>query len=806
MQTNLSDFLCSGRGRLRMAGLLAATAVLLAWIVLGAAPKLAAQVPPAPSNLAAVAVSASEIDLTWMNNLPLGNEIRVFRSTDGMSFSQVNTLPRTATTYNDTGLIGSVTYFYQVRAHNAAGDSDPSNTGSDATWPLLQLDDVCPGQITVAWRSAGVDDHYSIQRSTTGNPDDFTEIATVPAPGNRYTDSGLSDGTYFYRIQAFRTASSPLSNRVRTTLGGSGSAIDHSDGFADHGDLTNNGNATFVGNFLQLTDAVGGQVGSAFYSQPPTPQVDISNFSTSFTFRLHDPQTPDAWADGMAFVIHNDLRGPDALGPAGGGLGYGPDQNTGGDCRAGNSIRNSVAIKLDIWNNVGEGTNSTGIFTDGRSPTLRCPGLGAEFPDNSVDMEGTPIQLRDNHPKQVDLSYDGNTLTETITDLVTLGKFTATYTVDIPSLVGGSTAYVGFTGATGGVWAVHEVQTWTFGGTPSLFPRSPKGLRVTNVTPSDTGSDVKTAWKCNNPRVMPQGFRIERSDNGGDYTLINTVDASQLSYTDQGVAEGSYCYRVRAFNDQGDSSPSNVYCLSLPVPALVDHSAGFASHDDLKGNASPVPTRVIFTQNLARLTTGGFGQAGSVFSTGRVDITSFTNTFTFQICVTTPSCATSPPGEGITFTIQGNAPTALGSSGAGSLGYSGLNNSVAVKFDLFNNQGETDNSTGLFTDGHSPTLPSPGSGDVNVPIDKTVLDFKSQDPFTVSMTYDASTLTLNVTITDAVTGNAASQSYTVDIPSAVGSNLAYVGFTGSTSNVTARQDAQTWTFQSGFPAPGFSTE
>ena len=794
-RVKMSEIFSSFTSVLRMARLLAALAVVLGGTLLGA-PQLVAQVPPAPSDLTATAVSNSEIDLQWVNNLPLGSEIRVFRSTDGTSFSQVNTLPRTATTYNDTGLIGSVTYFYQVRAHNASGDSDPSNTGNDATWPLLRLDDICPGQITVAWRSAGVDDHYSIQRSTTGNPDDFTEIATVPAPRNSYTDGGLADGTYFYRIQAFRTASSPLSNRVRTTLGGAGAAIDHSDGFADNGDLTNNGNATFVGNFLRLTDAVGGQVGSAFFSQPPTPQVDISNFSTSFTFRLHDPQTPDAWADGMTFVIHNDLRGPNALGPAGGGLGYGPDTNTGGDCRAGISIRNSVAIKLDIWDNVGEGTNSTGIFTDGRSPTLRCPGLGAEFPDNSVNLQGTPIQLRDDHPKQVDLTYDGNTLTETITDLVTMGTFTTSYTVDIPSLVGSNTAYVGFTGATGGVWAVHEVQTWTFGGTPSLFPRPPKALRVTNIN----ASDVTTAWKCNNPRIMPQGFKIERSDNGGDFTLINTVDVSQLSYTDPGLADGNYCYRVRAFNDEGDSSPSNVYCLSLPVPALVDHSGGFASHDDLKGNANS-PRNIFVAPPVARLTTGGFGQAGSVFTNARVDITSFTNTFTFLICVSVPSCATMMPGEGITFTVQGNGPTALGSGGPGALGYAGVGNSVAVKFGIFDHQGETDNSTGLFTDGHSPTVPGPGSGDVNVPIDKTVLDFKSQDPFQVDMAYDASTLTLNVMITDTVTGNSASQSYTVDIPGQVGSNFAYVGLTGGTSAAnTARQDIQTWMFQSGAPA------
>jgi hypothetical protein len=42
----------------------------------------------------------------------------------------------------------------------------------------------------------------------------------------------------------------------------------------------------------------------------------------------------------------------------------------------------------------------------------------------------------------------------------------------------------------------------------------------------------------------------------------------------------------------------------------------------------------------------------------------------------------------------------------------GIGSSVAVKFDLYNNAGEGNNSTGLYTDGTSPTTPATtlGSG------------------------------------------------------------------------------------------------
>ena len=60
--------------------------------------------------------------------------------------------------------------------------------------------------------------------------------------------------------------------------------------------------------------------------------------------------------------------------------------------------------------------------------------------------------------------YNGTTLSETITDLVTNATFTTSYVVDIPSkVVPGSSNifYVGFTGGTGGLAAIQEVLTWT---------------------------------------------------------------------------------------------------------------------------------------------------------------------------------------------------------------------------------------------------------------------------------------------------------------------------------------------------------
>jgi hypothetical protein len=157
--------------------------------------------------------------------------------------------------------------------------------------------------------------------------------------------------------------------------------------------------------------------------------------------------------------------------------------------------------------------------------------------------------------------------------------------------------------------------------------------------------------------------------------------------------------------------------------------------------------------------------------------------------------------DGLVFTIQGVSPTALGSSGGG-LGYGpdqpgsarGIRDSVAIKFDIFDNAHEGANSTGLFTDGHSPTVPAPTSSDVLVNLDGSGLDLKSTDAFLVNMVYDGATL--SVTLTDTVTAASSTQNYRVDIVSWVGGNVAYIGFTGGTGGLTAVQDIVNWTFES----------
>jgi hypothetical protein len=200
-------------------------------------------------------------------------------------------------------------------------------------------------------------------------------------------------------------------------------------GFSSTG-LALNGVAQLSGTRLRLTNGGTKEAGSGFFTTP----LNVRSFTTNFTFQLTNPH-----GDGIAFVIQN--AGTTALGPLGGGLGYG---GTGG-------IRTSVAVKFDLYNNSGEGTNSTGMYIDGASPTVPATTLGSNVSLHSGDVFN------------VQITYDGNALTMTITDTNTpADTFTESWLVNIPGIAGGNTAFVGFTGASGGQTATQDILTWTF--------------------------------------------------------------------------------------------------------------------------------------------------------------------------------------------------------------------------------------------------------------------------------------------------------------------------------------------------------
>lgn len=92
--------------------------------------------PDKPLNLAAVAASSTQIDLTWTDPGTQEEHNIVARSTvQGGPYTDIATLDPGSVSYSDTTCLPSTTYYYTVRGTNTAyGDSDQS-TEANATTP-----------------------------------------------------------------------------------------------------------------------------------------------------------------------------------------------------------------------------------------------------------------------------------------------------------------------------------------------------------------------------------------------------------------------------------------------------------------------------------------------------------------------------------------------------------------------------------------------------------------------------------------------------------------------------------------------
>src|SRR6266704_2180254 len=192
-----------------------------------------ANAPTAPTNLTAAAAGPVQINLSWTASTETGGTISQYlieRCTGATcsNFLQVGTSP--TTTFNDTGLLGSTTYSYRVRATDASNNfSAYSNTASATTAAPtftapsnLTATAASSTQINLSWTAAtetgGTIIQYLIERCQGSGCSSFAQVATSTT--STFNDTGLLAGTtYSYRVRATDAASnlSPYSNVASAT-------------------------------------------------------------------------------------------------------------------------------------------------------------------------------------------------------------------------------------------------------------------------------------------------------------------------------------------------------------------------------------------------------------------------------------------------------------------------------------------------------------------------------------------------------------------------------------------------------------
>jgi putative Ig domain-containing protein/matrixin/fibronectin type III domain protein/Ig-like domain-containing protein len=110
------------------------------------------------------------------------------------------------------------------------------------------------------------------------------------------------------------------------------------------------------------------------------------------------------------------------------------------------------------------------------------------------------------------------------------------------------------------------------GGPPPAPPASPGALTASAASTSA----INLSWADNSNNES--GFRLERKTGvSGAYSLIATLPANQTGYSDTGLAAATtYYYRVKAFNNAGESGYSNE-AFATTNSATASNNSAFVS-------------------------------------------------------------------------------------------------------------------------------------------------------------------------------------------------------------------------------------
>jgi hypothetical protein len=233
-----------------------------------------------------------------------------------------------------------------------------------------------------------------------------------------------------------------------------------------------NGNpsaATISDGVLALTTGAGGTARSAWYTYP----LYIGAFKASFLYQ----DEGGGGADGIAFALQNDARGTIALGGGGGGLGY-------------SGITNSVALQFNIYGTAGIAFNTNGAT-------------------GGYNTNTAPVNISGGDPIKVDITYAAGVMHLLLSNTAIAGTFTTTLPVgSLPARLGKETAYVGFTGADGGVASTQNISEFTFIPQPTLTAQMVGGAVVLSWPASIGGYQLQSTTNLATPSWAGAGLSV----------------------------------------------------------------------------------------------------------------------------------------------------------------------------------------------------------------------------------------------------------------------------------------------------------
>jgi hypothetical protein len=197
-------------------------------------------------------------------------------------------------------------------------------------------------------------------------------------------------------------------------------------------------------NVAQMTYLSAVQSNSLFYDFPMNAGV----FQASFTYQVTAvPGGSTGPGDGVTFCLQDDPRGAAAIGYNGSALGVGTISNA----QINPTITPSVEFEISCGSSTSTTTTGVSFDTDG--------GIGPFISTTPVVINA---KAGAGDPLNVTVTYLDGLLFVSMVDTNAGNSFSTSTTLNIPSVLGSSNAYVGFTSSTGTPYAAQQVSGFTY--------------------------------------------------------------------------------------------------------------------------------------------------------------------------------------------------------------------------------------------------------------------------------------------------------------------------------------------------------
>ncbi|MDR3122963.1 MAG: fibronectin type III domain-containing protein [Treponema sp.] len=577
-------------------------------------------IPSAPSAPSGVQAAASSLDgsitVSWLA-LSIVSSYKLYRSTDfGATYAELDA--NASSPYRDSGLSAG-TYYYKVSAANAIGESprsaaaaatlSPPSTPGGVQAAASSLD----GSITVSWSKLSTASSYKLYRSTDFGATYAELDANASSP---YRDSGLSAGTYYYKVSAVNAiGESPRSAAVSAAFSAPSMPVGVRARIAVNGNVIVTwdavSNASSYKMFRSLNASSGFNEKAAGIAETTYTDTDLLE-GTTYYYKVSALNiSGESSQSALASITYAMPEAPVSVGASLSGTTvsvtwsavsnassykvYRSDSSIGAYTKIGAPVSppftdnppaaGEWSYKVSAVNYLGESAQSSSTG----EATLAVPAPDSVFAtasslNGSITVSWSAVSMANSYKiyRSIGGSYSGadwplqsdgrrkspaighNDTTITRYAFTSDGESALIINLYASSESGGDYAFVGYLDTPASPYSYYE--------RISGSAVTPKVISI-NVLSAGTHY-IEIGYGKNAYYTAGQDCAWFEISDGGDYQ--HRGEASSVSYTDSDLSAGTYYYKVSAVNALGESAQSVAAATTLsapPAPSGVSASA-----------------------------------------------------------------------------------------------------------------------------------------------------------------------------------------------------------------------------------------